>query len=116
MENVSPDAMAYIMAPSQGWVNLADCGDFPCTGPLNVLFSFVDTKYKRSLFNHGKDFQIISNNTGLSPYLDSCKPYPAMNAYICHSNTLGIMQFESEDADKVDRGMQPIFIGLNGTM
>jgi hypothetical protein len=116
LDNVSPDAMAYIMAPNPKWANLKDCGAFPCTGPLNILFSFIDTKYnKGSVMNHGKDFQIISNNTGLSPYLDSCEPYRKWNAYLCKSNSLGIMLFESLDPDKVDRGMQPVYIGLNGT-
>ena len=116
MNNVSPDALAYIMAPPQKWANLKDCGAFPCSGPLNILFSFLDTKYSTgSLLNNGKDFQIISNNTGLSPYLDTCEPKPAWNAYICKSNSLGIMIFESMDDDTKDRGMQPVFIGLNGT-
>jgi len=116
LTNVSPDAMAYFSPPEPGWANLKDCGAFPCTGPLNVLFSFMDTKYsKGSLLNHGKDFQIISNNTGLSPYLESCNPYPKGNIYVCHSNTLGVMVFESLDADKKDRGMQPVYVSLNGT-
>lgn len=45
--NVSPDAMAYFMPPKPKWANLKDCGAFPCTGPLNVLFSFINTKYSR---------------------------------------------------------------------
>lgn len=114
--NVSPDSMAYLMAPEPKWANLKDCGAFPCTGPLNAIFSFKDTKYSRgSLLNHGKDFQIISNNTGLSPYLDTCKPERTWNAYLCKSSSLGIMIFESLDPDKFDRGMQPVFVGLNGT-
>jgi len=42
---------------------LKDCGDFPCTGPNNVLYSF-----KRSTFTgitpnvKAADFQIIYNN------------------------------------------------------
>jgi hypothetical protein len=57
MNNVSPDALAYIMAPPQKWANLKDCGAFPCSGPLNILFSFMDTKYSTgSLLNNGKDF------------------------------------------------------------
>jgi len=105
------------MKPNPKWANLKDCGAFPCSGPLNVLFSFWDTKYSRgSLLNHGKDFQIISNNTGLSPYLDTCEPHSPMNAYICKSNSLGLIQFESLDEDKKDRGMQPVFVSLNGSM
>jgi hypothetical protein len=38
-----------------------------------------------------------------------------MNAYVCKSGTLGVLLFESEDSDTLDRSMQPIYIGLNGT-
>lgn len=37
-DNVHPDAMTYIPAPSQGWKNWEDCGlDFTCTGLYNVV-------------------------------------------------------------------------------
>jgi len=38
--NVEGDALGYIMDPSPGWANVKDCGNFPCTAPWNVLFSF----------------------------------------------------------------------------
>lgn len=38
-----------------------------------------------------------------------------MNAYICKSPSLGVLLFESGDADTEDRSMQPVYISLNGT-
>ena len=38
-----------------------------------------------------------------------------MNAYLCKSGTLGILMFESNDADTEDRSMQPVYISLDGT-
>jgi hypothetical protein len=38
--NCDPNAMTYFFEPPQAWANLADCGDFPCTGPKNTIFSF----------------------------------------------------------------------------
>jgi len=32
--------IAYMAEPNPGWANLKDCGDFPCTAPLNSLISF----------------------------------------------------------------------------
>lgn len=36
-ENVESDAIAFIMDPKPGWANIADCGNYPCTAPKNVL-------------------------------------------------------------------------------
>jgi hypothetical protein len=38
-----------------------------------------------------------------------------MNAYICEEDALGILLFESEDDDKMDRSMQPIYVSKQGT-
>jgi hypothetical protein len=39
---------AYIMDPSPGWANLDDCGDYPCTAPLNALLTFTGTTWEGS--------------------------------------------------------------------
>lgn len=31
--------------PNPSWANPTDCGEFPCTGPKNVIVSFKGTKY-----------------------------------------------------------------------
>lgn len=38
-----------------------------------------------------------------------------MNAWTCQQNKLGILQFESEDPDTLDRSMQPIYSKMKGT-
>jgi hypothetical protein len=36
----------YIFDPPSGWANFADCVEFPCTGPENVVIKFFDTTYE----------------------------------------------------------------------
>jgi hypothetical protein len=38
-----------------------------------------------------------------------------MNAYYCFADKLGVLLFESEDPDKLDRSMQPIYVSKQGT-
>lgn len=42
LNNVSSDAFMFLMDPPEGWANLTDCVEFPCTAPENMLLSFVD--------------------------------------------------------------------------
>jgi len=68
--DVEEDAFAYFMDPKPAWANIADCGEFPCTAPLNILYSF-----KNSVFSGVKptyaaaDFQLIANNSGFAPHI-----------------------------------------------
>lgn len=43
--NVDLDAIAYFFEPPQKWAIIKDCGEFPCTGPLNTLFSFKNNTF-----------------------------------------------------------------------
>jgi len=43
--NVESDALGYLFDPPKKWAIIKDCGEWPCTGPQNVLFSFKDTKF-----------------------------------------------------------------------
>jgi len=36
--NVELNALAHFDDPNPAWANLADCGEFPCTGPHNILY------------------------------------------------------------------------------
>ena len=36
--DIEDSAMANLMSPLPEWANLEDCGNFPCTGPNNLLF------------------------------------------------------------------------------
>jgi hypothetical protein len=114
--DVEGDAIAYVDDPNPSWANIKDCGEFPCTAPNNVLFQFFDTEFEGSKPRWATDdFQIIANNSGFAPYIESCEPQEGMNAYICEEDALGILLFESEDEDKFDRSMQPIYVSKQGT-
>lgn len=38
--DVKEGAAAFIMDPLPGWAGLTDCGNYPCTAPLNALLTF----------------------------------------------------------------------------
>ena len=44
--NVHADALGYFYEPPQRWAIIKDCGEWPCTGPHNTIYSF-----KRNTFN-----------------------------------------------------------------
>jgi len=109
--DVEDGAMTYIYDPPKKWANLADCGDFPCTGPNQILVSFEGSDFSGSKPRWAtKDFQLVANNTGISPILEGCKGDQWMNAYVCEADKLGILLFESQDEDKEDRSLQPIYV------
>jgi len=72
--NVDMNSFAFIASPEPAWANPADCGNFPCTGPHNVLMDFKDNTFEgtsdTSVANpNGGNFQIIPNNPGFSPFI-----------------------------------------------
>jgi len=49
--------MANLKSPNPGWANIDDCGNFPCTGPYNLLYSFKNTTWNGyTIDNPQKDF------------------------------------------------------------
>jgi hypothetical protein len=109
--NIEEGAFIFMWPPPQGWANLDDCGDFPCTAPINTVASFEGSVFEGKKPRLAKeDFHLIPNNTGFSPYLKGCDGYEWMNAYVCDVEKLAILLFESQDEDNQDRSMQPIYI------
>jgi len=107
-------AMFNLRSPSQGWANLSDCGVFTCTGLYNVLLKLESTKYSGSPMPFGMptEFQVTSNNkeSTSAQVVPNCKEKSAWNAYLCQNKELGVMLFESQDADRMDRSSQPLYI------
>lgn len=66
--------MAYLMSPNPKWANIDDCGQFPCTGPNNVLIQFTQTSYSGSItpLRKNSNFQIISGHEPNSGKFASC--------------------------------------------
>jgi hypothetical protein len=117
--NMDQAQLAFVKSPVAGWANPSDCGNFPCTAPLNMLFKFYRTIWNNAKTltedNLGSEFQVIANNDGFAATLEGCKKVSSWNGYVCHTKHLGQLVFESEDADKEDRSMQPIYVAMDGT-
>jgi len=117
--NCDQSNFAHISAPKAGWAGISDCGNFPCTAPLNVLWEFSSNTFeggnKVQEFEMTGDFQIIANNPGFAPFAQNCVQMSAWNAYICRNDKFAQIVFQSLDSDKMDRSMQPIYIQKAGT-
>jgi hypothetical protein len=44
-ENVAQDTLAYLFTPPNAWSVVDDCGQFPCTGPLNTPLTFEKSTF-----------------------------------------------------------------------
>jgi hypothetical protein len=47
-EDCELDSFTYVPFPPSAWANPTDCGNFPCSAPLNVLFRFNNNYYRGS--------------------------------------------------------------------
>lgn len=43
--DVDDSGWAFLSKPPTAWANVKDCGDFPCTAPNNLIFTFTNTKF-----------------------------------------------------------------------
>ena len=113
-KNTDKSAMFSFKSPSPGWANLADCGVFTCTGLYNVLVDFKNTRFSGipMAFGMDSDFQVTANNkeSTSSQVVPTCVKENDWNAYMCENPDLGVLLFESQDADRMDRSAQPIYI------
>mmetsp|Transcript_29621 Transcript_29621/g.95059 ORF Transcript_29621/g.95059 Transcript_29621/m.95059 type:complete len:1807 (+) Transcript_29621:66-5486(+) len=102
--------------PPGKWANPTDCGDFPCTAPLNVVGKDLDG----SLTGAGVAGRVVvSNNpTAVHPNSALCNKIAAWNSYICKDLPYDLLLFESLDGDTQSRRVSPVVIemleGVNG--
>lgn len=117
-ENVAQDTLAYLFTPPNAWSVVDDCGQFPCTGPLNTLLTFEKSTFAGQITpsSVNSNFQIISGNEEASSGFTNCKKVASWNGYYCNNEDLTMMTWESLDADKRTRLVTPIeIIGMNLT-
>lgn len=108
--------MAYLWSPPNEWAILDDCGQFPCTGPNNVLIWFEKATYTGLIKpdNTNSKFMMISGND--ENVFESCRKVKSWNAYYCENDQLALVTFESMDDDRQTRILSPIQVmGLNLT-
>lgn len=60
-------------------------------------------------------FQILPDNPGFAPHIEGCSKVESWNGWLCQNNNFAHLTFESEDADRMDRSMQPIYATKEGT-
>jgi hypothetical protein len=109
-DSMDHDALAYFRDPPQGWASISDCGNWPCTAPLNVLLNFHSTTYgPNSLANEDRAFQVISDNEGFSPFVDTCYKVDQWNGWHCTNDKIGMLVFQNLDENAIDRTIQPIY-------
>jgi len=120
-EGVTDAALAFFYKPPQGWSNISDCGEFPCTGPSNVVMKFTN-----SLGSVATTFTIVSDlpdsvstlQTGTEIFsgqkapesYNGCEYHSDWDAWECSDRKIGVLLFESLDGDTWDRSVQPINI------
>ena len=108
--DVQDQAVVFIDDPNPGWANPTDCGEWPCTAPNNIVLKFENTQFT-GLDRPAKtdsNFQIVSDVPSATNAYASCSTVSIWNAAHCLNNRLGVLLFESLDADTSDRTIQPI--------
>jgi len=108
--------LTYFFEPPQSWANLADCGDFPCTGPKNTVFSFKNIQWSGTGSTDAKalsNFNLIPTIANYTDNFPGCTKMDSINGHQCTNNDMGILVWESMDADSIDRSIQPIYINYN---
>jgi len=108
-KNCDFDSITFFFDPPQTWANLADCGDFPCTGPKNTIFNFKDIKWTgTSPADAETDFSLIPHVKDYTDQFSGCKKMDSINGHICtgeDAKRLGILVWESQDPDSIDRSI-----------
>ena len=108
--NTDFNSRIYIYEPDPSWLNIGQCVDWNCTGPLNMLISDLDG----SLTTYARGGWIIPNNPTIAK-ASICTYYIYQNAFYCkklntESNYYEMLTFESLDPDYNTRIFSPINI------
>lgn len=116
-----------MMDPPTDWAKPEFCGDWPCTGPSNAVYTFKDAVFSS---NDGVtalptfwtasttkySFQLVSDFTQAASTYANCKTNDKWNAWLCADPAqtavpqIGHLVFESLDNDFETRNMQPVVI------
>ena len=108
--NCDFNSQVYMYDPDPLWININQCVNWNCTGPLNVLISDLDGSLTH--YDHGG--WVIPNNPQIAKS-GICTYYLAQNAYYCKNlandaNYYEELIFESLDSDYNTRIFSPINI------
>ena len=119
IDNVAQSAVAYFYPPDIAWVNIEDCGDFPCTANLNIIIRATSASNTGGAWNgFAGTFSIISSESTYAGYethvgetINGCNENSDWNAYFCDNmDDFGLLLFENLDEDAMDRAIQPVIM------
>ena len=124
--DVDDNSMAFFSDPNPAWANSADCGEFPCTAPNNILMTFIGTSFnKQTPTEVDRQFQIIPDDPDIGgkvgSVLETCQFKQEWRGYYCRDRALSYLMFESLDDDAMIRNIQPVSLlnektGYNNTL
>ena len=100
------------MDPLEEWHNPEDCAGFTCTAPSNVLLEFLETTFEGSPKPEFSDenFSIISDTPGASDTIEACEFKEPWNAWMCRTDQLGVLVWNTKDEDWEDRIASPVYV------
>ena len=109
-DNVHEDAVIWIEDPNPKWANPTDCIGWPCTAPENVVLKFEGAAFEGTFqpLEKSTTFQIVSDVEEAVNAYTNCQLRPNWSAAWCNNRNLGILWFESLDADNEDRSIEPV--------
>ena len=120
--NADDLGFVFLEKPAEKWANVKDCGNFPCTAPNNLIYSFASTTWSGSMPSFAyRDFTLVPDDETVGGTYPGCSHLVKGQAYACRTNNIGMLMFENLDEDAWDRAIQPIFIvneetGFNNTI
>ena len=107
--DIGEDAVSLMSPPKDKWANIDDCGEWPCTGPENVVLTFENTNFNGNYPSYVAPNGAITYAIQEEPFYN-CEFREIQNAWYCSDRNLGVLLFESLDEDTWDRSIQPVFI------
>lgn len=121
-EDTDDNGFVFLEKPDPGWANVKDCGNFPCTAPNNLIYSFSQTTWKglQPSFAY-RDFTLVPDDETVAGTYPGCSHLKLGQAYACRTNNIGLLMLENLDDDAWDRAIQPISLidektGFNNTV
>ena len=121
--NVKLDALISVFDPPAAWAVIDDCGEWPCTAPSNLVYTFTDSVFEvpdattalPSFWTAGSttkyNFQLVSDFETAAKSYPNCSKNEIWNAWICADTKqtavpqIGTLLFESLDGDTEDRSV-----------
>ena len=92
-ENVDDMGWAFLEKPPTAWANVKDCGNFPCTAPNNLIFSFSGTTFQGDTKPKSTpaDFVIVPNDETVGGTYPGCTHFEDQQIYLCELNNIGML-------------------------